>query len=243
MRKQAINLTSFRFLCYTSEVQHGIVKGTGNEHEHSHPPPPPPPPPHSNGASAIKCRLTTFAAVLVMVGLTSPVFAQPEAWLHPPSGSPQEGSLTFNLTCPAGPNPNRSGSGSYNATEPHHYRASTYFRVEARNVAGNAGDQEMLPDDHAGRAWGKTMWCELWGGCSTLVRPKELDIMLRVTPDSNITMSDSSSSATGTQFMVTRRYGTWPDSVAISDHRPCPSFGHSYPVTITATIVATRELN
>jgi len=177
-----------------------------------------------------------------MVGLTSPVFAQPEAWLHPPSGSPQEGSLTFNLTCPAGPNPNRSG-GSYNATEPHHYRASTYFRVEARNVAGNAGDQEMLPDDHAGRAWGKTMWCELWGGCSTLVRPKELDIMLRVTPDSNITMSDSSSSATGTQFMVTRRYGTWPDSVAISDHRPCPSFGHSYPVTITATIVATRELN
>ena len=166
---------------------------------------------------------------------------EPEVWLHGPSGSPQKDSLTFNLTCPATHNPG-GGAGPGNATEPHYYRASSYFRIEARNVAGNAWDQEMLPDDHAGRHWGKTMWCELWGGC-TLVPPKELDIMLSVSPTSNITMSDNVSSATGTQFKVTRRHGSWPDSVAISHNQPCPSFGHSYEVTITAQIVETRELN
>ena len=66
--------------------------------------------------------------------------------------------------------------------------------------------------------------------------------MLRVEPPTNITMQDSSSSATGTEFMVTRRWGTWPDSVSISDSRPCPSFGHSYPVTIMAGIVRIRDL-
>ncbi|MCY4167972.1 MAG: hypothetical protein OXE82_06795 [Rhodobacter sp.] len=67
--------------------------------------------------------------------------------------------------------------------------------------------------------------------------------MLRVSPTNNITMKDSTSSATGTQFMVTRRWGTWPDSVAISHDQPCPSFGHSYSVTIMAQIDAIRELN
>jgi len=113
----------------------------------------------------------------------------------------------------------------------------------ARNVAGNVGDQETLPGDHPGRAWGKTMWCELWGGCHQIERPKELDIMLRVSPTNNITMSDNSSSATGTEFEVTRRYGSWPDSVAISHDQPCPSFGHSYSVTIPAQIMIIRELN
>ena len=162
------------------------------------------------------------------LAIAAPVAAQPEVWLSP-EGSGQgwkKESITFNLTCPSEPTPNRSGAGSYNATEPHHYIASTFFRVEARNVAGNAGDQETLPDDHPGRAWGKTMWCELWGGCQ-IERPKELDIMLRVSPTINITMQDSSSSATGTEFMVKRRWGTWPDSVAISHSEPCPSFDHS----------------
>ena len=185
----------------------------------------------------------SLAAALLAVGFSMPALADPEVWLHGPSGSPQKNNLTFNLACPAGPNPNSLESGSYNATEPHHYRASSYFRVEARNVAGNVGDQETLPGDHPGRAWGKTMWCELWGGCHHIERPKELDIMLRVSPTNNITMSDNSSSATGTEFEVTRRYGSWPDSVAISHDQPCPSFGHSYSVTITAQIMVIRELN
>ena len=173
----------------------------------------------------------------------APVAAQsPEVWLsHEGSGQGwSKGRVSFNLTCPASPTPNPILIGSYNATEPHHYRASTFFQVEARNVSGNAGDQEMLPSDHPGRAWGKTMWCELWGGC-TLVYPKEIDIMLSVTPPGNITMKDSRG-ATGTEFMVTRGDGTWPNSVAISHSQTCPSFNHSWPVRITARIVAVREL-
>ena len=198
---------------------------------------------HTPPRNSSKRPLATLAAALVALVAAAPVWADPEVWLHGPSGSPQKNNLTFNLACPAGPNPNSLGSGSYNATEPHHYRASSYFRVEARNVAGNVGDQETLPGDHPGRAWGKTMWCELWGGCHHIERPKELDIMLRVSPTNNITMSDNSSSATGTEFEVTRRYGSWPDSVAISHDQPCPSFGHSYSVTITAQIMVIRELN
>ena len=196
-----------------------------------------------NAIAPPKRLLTTLAAALVAMVAAAPVAAQsPEVWLKAEGGSPQKGRLTFNLTCPAGPTPNRLGSGSYNATEPHHYRASTYFQVEARNVAGNVGDQEMLPDDHPGRAWGSTMWCQLWGGCDHIVQPKELVIMLSVIPTNNITMKDSTSSATGTMFEVTRRWGSWPNSVAISHSQPCPSFGHSYSVTITATIVTERPL-
>ena len=195
----------------------------------------------------MKRLIMVAAAALAATLVAAPLAAQsPEVWLRAEGGSPQKGSLTFNLACPAGPTPNRLGSGSYNATEPHHYRASSYFQVEARNVAGNVGDQEELPADHPGRAWGSTMWCQLWGGCNDIVRPKELDIMLSVTnpnPPTGITMKDSTSSATGTQFMVTRRWDTWPNSVAISHSAPCPSFGRSYSVTITAKIVATRELN
>ncbi|MCY4167971.1 MAG: hypothetical protein OXE82_06790 [Rhodobacter sp.] len=118
----------------------------------------------------MKKMMMTLAAALAATLVAAPVAAQPEVWLsHEGSGQGwRKDQVTFNLTCPAGPNPNGLGSGSYNATEPHHYIASTFFRVEARNVAGNVGDQETLPDDHPGRAWGKTMWCELWGGAAII---------------------------------------------------------------------------
>ncbi|MCY4152265.1 MAG: hypothetical protein OXE94_08550 [Aestuariivita sp.] len=96
---------------------------------------------------------TALAAALISVGLVTPVWAAPEVWLIGRTNvdGTQIGRLSFDLTCPAGHNPG-GGVGPGNATQPHYYRANSFFRVEAGNVAGNAGDQEMLPEDHPGRA-------------------------------------------------------------------------------------------
>ncbi len=181
------------------------------------------------------------AAALVATLIVAPVWAQsPEVHLIGPSTGTQVGSLTFNLTCPSGRNPCSIGNCT-DTENPNFYRASTYFQVRAGNVAGNAGDQEMLPDDHPGRAWGKTMWCQLWGGC-TIVHAKELTIELS-TSTPNITMTDSRSTESGNPITVKRKNLDWPDSVAISHDLPCPSWGQFYPVTITTRITEVRELN
>ena len=193
--------------------------------------------------------------------IAAPVAAGPEIWLQH-GGSWSKNSITFNLNCSAPRRP--SGLPVHDQTDPNFeleypgyvngsiigggnpsgYPASTYILVEARNVEGNLGDQETLPDDHPGRAWGKTMWCQLWGGCQ-IERPKELDIELtQETPSGNtVTLSDHNSSASGQSIEVTRGANTHHSKKVVSINRLCTT-GEDHPgtVTIKARKVMEREL-
>ncbi len=203
----------------------------------------------------------------MLAAFVAPALAGPEVWLqHKSQGPWSKDSITFNLDCsltyavspyghtfdydnPIDDIPVTDTSGptpTWNA--PGGYPASTHILVEARNVAGNAGDQEMLPADHPGRAWGARMWCQLWNGC-TPIKPVELDIMLtQNTPSGNmVTLSDHNSSKSGTMITVTRRDTTILSKKVVSINRLCTSPGDTgdYPgqVTITGQKVAERILN
>ncbi len=201
------------------------------------------------------------AAVLVAMLMAGPVWAGPEIWLQH-GGRWSKDEISFNLNCSAKyailpdghtfdhDNPidnipltdTSSPTPTWNA--PGGYPASTYIQVEVRGAAGNVGDQEELPANHPGRAWGKTMWCQLWNGC-TIVKPMELDIQLTSRTSnqaSPVTLSDRSSSATGQEIRVTRRHATWPNDVTVG--RLCTSAtDHPGTVTVRAVKIDMRELN
>ena len=189
--------------------------------------------------------LLTLAAALVAMVAVGPALAEPEIWLshEGKGGNWKKDKITFQLEC----------SSTYAVLHhvdnfdfdnaPGGYPASTHILVEARNVEGNAGDQEMLPADHPGRAWGSTMWCQLWNDCT--VEPRmELDINLTQTSENPVTLSDHNSSASGEEIMVTRGANTRLAQKVVSINRLCTSDNDDPgSVTITGTEVARRNLN
>lgn len=194
--------------------------------------------------------------------IAGPTLAEPEIWLsHEGKGvNWKKDKITFRLNCSdqyaVSPYGHTFGPGTIDnipVTDtsgptlewhaPGGYPASTHILVEARNVEGNAGDQEMLPADHPGRAWGSTMWCQLWNGCT--VEPRmELDINLTQTSNRPVTLSDHNSSVSGEDIMVTRGANTRLAQKVVSINRLCTSpSDHPGTVTITGTEVARRNLN
>ena len=197
----------------------------------------------------------SLAAVLLAVGFSMPALADPEVWLQH-HGSWSKDAVSFNLTCSneyavspyghtfdydnpidnipvtptSGPTPNWIAPGGY--------PASTHIYVEARDIGEDfakvAMDNEALPADHPGRAWGKTKWCELWNDCRE-VRTMEIDIRLTTSPSVSpaVTLVDHNSSASGeSTIQVTRGAYTSFRGKIVTVSRLCTTAGQNIRVTV-----------
>ena len=211
-----------------------------------------------------RAGIMRVAAALMLAALATPALAAPEVWLSQRGGPWSKDEITFNLRCsstyavshdghtfdydnPIDNIPVTDTSGptpTWNA--PGGYPASTFILVEARNVEGNYRDQEELPEDHKGRAWGKTMWCQLWNGC-TIEEDKEIDIRLTITTSPPASpafdLLDHGSSASGKgPIEVTRGARTVLRKKVVSLSRLCDTANQNVMVTIKGEKLREREL-
>ena len=205
----------------------------------------PPPPPHDSWGGLMKrAGIMRVAAALMLAALATPALAAPEVWLSQRGGPWSKDEITFNLRCSS--TYAVSHDGHTFDTAPGGYLASTFILVEARNVEGNYRDQEELPEDHKGRAWGKTMWCQLWNGC-TIEEDKEIDIRLTITTSPPASpafdLLDHGSSASGKgPIEVTRGARTVLRKKVVSLSRLCDTANQNVMVTIKGEKLREREL-